>query len=57
MRRRFLMTKDSIAIISPGNNADMASFARSYRALGVKYLYDPGQQAIMLSREDLARWH
>ena len=46
-------TKDSIAIISPGNNQDMASLARSYRALGVKYLYDPGQQAIMLSKDDL----
>jgi adenosine kinase len=46
-------TAETIAIISPGNNVDMVSLASSYATLGVRYLYDPGQQAIMLSREEL----
>ena len=44
---------EAIAIISPGNNDDMVSFARSYQSHGIPYLFDPGQQAIMLSKEDL----
>ena len=47
------MSEDSIAIIAPGNNQDMASLAESYRTLGIQYLYDPGQQSIMLSKEEL----
>ncbi len=47
------MPQDALAIIAPGNNADMASFAQSYRTIGVPYLFDPGQQAIMLSKDDL----
>lgn len=51
--REIDMSEGALAIIAPGNNQDMASFARSYRSLGIPYLFDPGQQAIMLSREDL----
>ena len=51
--RQIDIPKDALAIIAPGNNEDMASFAKSYRDIGVRYLFDPGQQAIMLSKEDL----
>jgi len=44
---------DAIAIIAAGNNEDMTGFARSYRALGIRYLYDPGQQVIRLTPEEL----
>jgi adenosine kinase len=45
--------KDAIAIIAAGNNEDMTGFARSYRSLGLNYLYDPGQQVIRLTPEEL----
>ena len=45
--------EEALAIIAPGNNVDMANFARLYTERGIPYLFDPGQQAIMLSKEDL----
>ncbi len=44
---------DTIAIISPGNNVDMVALAKKYSVIGIRYLYDPGQQSIMLSKEEL----
>jgi adenosine kinase len=44
---------ETIAIIAPGNNVDMVLLAQQYVAAGINYLYDPGQQSIMLSPEEL----
>ena len=44
---------EAIAIISPGNAKDMMDFARHYKARGIPYVFDPGQQIPMLSAEDL----
>ena len=44
---------ETIAIISPGNNFDMVLLAQKYSSSGVRYLYDPGQQAIMLTSDEL----
>ncbi|MGQ9689539.1 MAG: carbohydrate kinase family protein [Desulfobaccales bacterium] len=34
---------DSLAIIAPGNLADMLSYSRHYKALDLPYIFDPGQ--------------
>jgi len=38
------LLKNSIAIISPGNQQDMYDYARLYQKKGVKYIFDPGQE-------------
>lgn len=44
---------DDIAIIAPGNMADMRDLAAYYRAEKVPFIYDPGQQLPALSADDL----
>ena len=38
------LLKDSMAIISPGNQRDMHDYARLYQKNKVKYIFDPGQE-------------
>jgi adenosine kinase len=40
--------KNSLAIISPGNCEDMLNYAKLYKAQGVRYIFDPGQQITSL---------
>lgn len=42
-----------IAIVSPGNMDDMRRLPNLYKQKGVRYIFDPGQQLPVLSREDL----
>jgi adenosine kinase len=44
-----------IAIVSPGNLQDMEEYARTYRALGVFFIFDPGQSLPAWEGDDLAR--
>ncbi len=41
------------AIISAGNTHDMAALSEKYKASGIKYLYDPGQQINTLTKDAL----
>ena len=43
-----------IGIVSPGNMDDMRRLPAFYKEKGVRYIYDPGQQLPVLSKEDLA---
>lgn len=43
-----------VVIISPNDPAAMVRYARECRELAIPYIYDPGQQIIRLSGEDLA---
>ena len=42
-----------IAIISPNSPAAMVKYARECQELGIPYIYDPSQQTIWLSADDL----
>lgn len=42
-----------IAIVSPGNLADMKYLPKFYKEHGVRYIYDPGQQIPVLDKKDL----
>ena len=42
-----------VAIVSPGNVADMKRLSAMYRDKGVRYIYDPGQQIPILDKKDL----
>jgi adenosine kinase len=42
-----------LAIVSPNDPAAMTSYARECADLGIPYLYDPSQQIIRLSADDL----
>jgi adenosine kinase len=42
-----------LAIVSPNDPAAMTAYARECADLGIPYLYDPSQQIIRLSAEDL----
>lgn len=42
-----------LAIIAPGNMADMRDLAAYYRAEKIPFIYDPGQQIPALSADDL----
>ena len=44
-----------IAIVAPGNLQDMTEYARAYRALGVFFIFDPGQSLPAWEGDDLAR--
>ncbi|MGB5988020.1 MAG: carbohydrate kinase family protein [Desulfobacterales bacterium] len=51
----FAPTKDeeSLAIIAPGNLEDMLAYSRAYKEHNIPYIFDPGQQIIALSAEDM----
>ncbi len=43
----------ALAIIAPGNIADMMNAARVYKKLGIRYIADPGQEIPLLSAREL----
>ena len=47
--------QDDWAIVSPGNLEDMNTLPETFRARGIRYIYDPGQQIPALSGDDLMR--
>jgi adenosine kinase len=48
-----LISKDTVAIIAPGNLDDMLHYSRAYKQNGVDYIFDPGQTLPILSSEQL----
>ena len=50
-----LKTRPDLVIISPTDPLAMTKFVSECRELGIKYLYDPSQQVLRLSGEELAR--
>jgi len=44
----------TVGIISPGNFEDMLSYSRYYKKSGIPYIFDPGQQIPMLSKDALS---
>jgi adenosine kinase len=51
----FRTVKDAdIAIISPNDPAAMVQYAEECRTLGIRYIYDPGQQCARMSGDELA---
>lgn len=50
-----LLRSASIGIVSPGNLTDMRRYPGALRAAKVPYIYDPGQQIVVLSKQDLLK--
>jgi adenosine kinase len=46
--------QEKLAIVAPGNTEDMVSYSRSYKKVGIPYIFDPGQQITSLSGDELA---
>lgn len=46
-------TRNSLAIVSPGNLQDMQNYPRKYRELGIPYIFDPGQNIPAFNGEQL----
>jgi len=46
-------TKESIAIVAPGNLEDMSAYSRTCRARGIDFIFDPGQSLPMWNGPDL----
>jgi adenosine kinase len=44
---------ETLAIVSPGNVSDMIEYPRLFRKLGIRYIFDPGQQITALSGPDM----
>lgn len=42
-----------LAIVAPGGPEEMKSLCRAYRELGIRFIFDPGQQVPMFSAEEL----
>ena len=42
-----------LAIVSPGGEEEMRHLCAAYRALGLKYIFDPGQQLPIFSKEQM----
>ena len=47
--------EDTIVIVSPGNLEDMLNYPRQCKAIGIDYIFDPGQSIPMLEPEDLVQ--
>lgn len=45
--------EESIAIIAPGNLEDMMNYSVTYKAMGIDYIFDPGQSLPMWDSQDL----
>lgn len=45
---------EDIAIVSPGNLVDMVELPKKFKAMGMKYIFDPGQNITALAGEDMA---
>ena len=50
-----LPSKPELVLVSPNEPGAMTKFAAEARELGIPYLYDPSQQVLRLSGEELAR--
>ncbi len=46
--------EDTLAIVAPGCLADMKHYCARYKALGIPFFFDPGQNITAFSGEDLA---
>ncbi len=46
---------EDLAIVSPGNMEDMDRLPKLYRERGVRFIFDPGQQLPVFTRESLER--
>ena len=44
---------ESIAIVAPGNLDDMLNYSRTYKAKGIRYIFDPGQSLPIWTGEGL----
>ncbi len=49
------MPKPDLVVISPNDPGAMTAYAAECRQLGIPYLYDPSQQVLRLSGEELTR--
>lgn len=49
-----LTPDDTIAIVSPGNLADMVNYPRICKDRGIGYIFDPGQSLPVLDAKDVA---
>ncbi len=45
---------DSLAVIAPGCIEDMNSYSRTFKRLGIPYIFDPGQSIPALSGDQMA---
>ncbi len=50
-----LLSRDSLAIVSPGYMGDMLSYVSSYNKNKVSYIFDPGQQIPALTPEEIKK--
>lgn len=48
--------ENSIALIAPGNLQDMAEYAKTFKARGIKYICDPGQSLTSWDGKSLTEW-
>lgn len=46
-------TRNSLAVVSPGNLQDMQNYPRKYREMGIPYIFDPGQNIPAFNGEQL----
>jgi adenosine kinase len=46
-------SRETLAVVAPGNVEDMATYTRSYKERKIPYIFDPGQQISALSGEQL----
>lgn len=49
------LSAEDLVIVAPGNLDDMRTVPKRCRDTGIPFVYDPGQQIIALSKEDLQR--
>ena len=49
-------SKESIAIVAPGNLEDMMNYSAVYKSKGVAYIFDPGQSLPMWNSSDLIKY-
>jgi adenosine kinase len=50
-----LNPKETLVIVSPGNLEDMINYPENCKALGIDYIFDPGQSLPMLDSNNLIR--
>jgi len=50
-----ISSKESIAIVAPGNLEDMKNYSAMYKSKGIDYIFDPGQSLPMWNSSDLIK--
>jgi len=48
-----ILDKNSFGIVSPGNIEDMEKYPKAYKKSKMPYMYDPGQQIVVMSKKGL----